>query len=65
MSPKEKKAVKATIKSIYSTFHQCGLRASEITTADKARGLKVGQLCDDCTAMIDAHMHDLTAKDAA
>lgn len=59
MSPAETKAVKKTIKSIYATWHGCALTKREIRLEDKARGLKVGQLCDDCESMVAAHMKDL------
>jgi hypothetical protein len=47
---------------IYGTWHSCALRESQITAADKKRGLKVGQLCDDCTAYAKAHLTDILTE---
>jgi len=60
MTEKEAKAVREVILSLYSMFHRCGLRASEITATDRKRGLKGGQLCDDCIEMTDAHMRQFS-----
>lgn len=53
------KVVKRHLSSIYRLWHQCGLRKTDITPEDEARGLKVGQLCDDCMSMINAHIQDI------
>lgn len=65
MTPAETTAVRATIRGLYSMFHRCSLRESEITADDKARGLKVGQLCDDCEQSIKAHMREIAKATGA
>lgn len=48
MSRVERRAL-TVLKSIYATWHMCGLRRSE-------RGLKKGRLCDVCLEHIEADM---------
>lgn len=51
--------VRREIEGIYRVFHGCALRPAELTMADKARGLKAGQLCDVCVADIDGHVRNI------
>lgn len=59
MTKKELKLVRAHITSVYASWHCCALKKHELAKEDRKRGLKTGQLCDDCNSMIDAHMKDI------
>ena len=56
-----KEKVEKSLYSIYRDWHGCalGTRKNPIHAEDRARGLKDGQLCDDCNGMIKAYMKDL------
>lgn len=53
--------VEKSLYSIYGSWHACALGTPKnpLMAADKARGLKKGQLCDDCNSMVAAYMKDI------
>jgi len=44
------------IKSLIGGRHGCALKASEISREELRRGLRVGDLCDDCILSIKVEM---------
>jgi hypothetical protein len=60
MTPTELKLVENEIRSVYREWHCCGLRAKDMSAEDRARGLKVGQMCDSCEDMIKSRMAGFT-----
>ena len=56
-----KGAVEKALRTIFGSWHVCamGTKANPLHPADKARGIKPGQLCDDCEGQVKAWMKDL------
>lgn len=55
MKDAERSRLHVVLKSIYATWHNCGLRKAE-------RGMPKGRLCDDCLEQIRAHVELIEAK---
>ena len=64
MTKQELRIVRKHIHQIYSEWHGCklGTKANPLHPEDKKRGLKIGQLCDDCENMVTAHMKDIETE---
>ena len=58
MNATEKAIVRKHIRGIYNSWHCCaiGTQRNPITAAMKKVGVKAGDLCDTCEAMISTHM---------
>ena len=59
--------VRQHLHSIFALYHGCALSTNprsknRLMPEDIARGLKEGQLCDDCEGQIEAHMHDMKTE---
>lgn len=46
-------------RMVYGSWHGCALRKNMMHKEDYDRGLKPGQLCDDCNSWIEAHIQDI------
>jgi hypothetical protein len=56
-----REAVEKSLRGIFGAWHSCalGTRRNPISAEDRDRGLKEGDLCDDCVGQINAHLVDL------
>lgn len=56
-----KRRVRKALRSIYGSWHGCalGTRKNPLHVEDQARGLKKGDLCDDCNYSVAAYMKDI------
>jgi hypothetical protein len=59
MTKTELDVVRKHLLKVYAMYHKCGLTPKEVTRADKARGLKVGQACDDCQRSAEWHIQEI------
>lgn len=57
-------AVQKSLYDIFRQWHGCamGTRRNPLHPEDAARGIKEGDLCDDCNAQIEAHLKDIFAS---
>lgn len=58
-------AVEKSLRSICGAWHACamGTKRNPLHPADEARGIKAGQLCDDCESTVAAHLKDIFGEE--
>jgi hypothetical protein len=61
------KIVEQHLRDIFGLWHGCAMSLNPrsknfLTLTDIERGLKEGQLCDDCESQIAAHMLDMRTE---